>query len=89
VNAAGNPWTAQAMACRFGRLKKHVGVKFAGYDFRHGFCQRLLEAGADHLSVAALLGHKDGKMVAEVYSHMNAADGHLKAVLQNPGNRAG
>ncbi len=81
INAAGNPWSAQAMACRFFRLKEHLGVKFAAYDFRHGFCQRLLESGADHLTVAALMGHADGKMVASVYSHMGTADDHLRKTL--------
>jgi integrase len=56
-------------------------VKFAAYDFRHGFCQRLLESGADHLTVAALMGHADGKMVASVYSHMGTADDHLRKTL--------
>lgn len=89
LNAAGNPWTAQAMACRFGRLKKHLGVKFAAYDFRHGFCQRLLEGGADHLTVAALMGHTDGRMVAAVYSHMGKADDHLRKTLTKAAGAAG
>lgn len=82
VNAGGRPWTAQAMACRFGRLKKHLGVKFSAYDFRHGFCERLLESGADHLTVAQLMGHADGKMVASVYSHLGKADRHLRETLK-------
>ena len=28
VNADGNRWTSYAMACRFGRLKKHLGIKW-------------------------------------------------------------
>ena len=82
LNEDGKPWTAQAMSCRFGRLKKHLGVKFAAYDFRHGFCERLLESGADHLTVAELLGHADGKMVATVYSHLHTADRHLRETLK-------
>lgn len=81
VNEDGRPWTAQAMSCRFGRLKKHLGVKFAAYDFRHGFAERLLESGADHLTVAELMGHADGKMVATVYSHLHRAEGHLRDTL--------
>ena len=82
VNEDGKPWTAQAMSCRFGRLKKHLGVKFAAYDFRHGFCERLLESGADHLTVAELMGHADGKMVATTYSHLGTADRHLTDTLR-------
>jgi integrase/recombinase XerC len=80
-NEDGVPWTAQAMSCRFGRLKKHLGIKFAAYSIRHGFCQRKLEDGIDHLTVAALMGHADGKMVAAVYSHMNKAEAHLREAL--------
>ncbi|MBP3958415.1 tyrosine-type recombinase/integrase [Gemmata sp. G18] len=82
LNEDGVPWTAQAMSCRFGRLKKHFGIKFAAYDFRHGFCERLLESGADHLTVAELLGHADGKMVATTYSHLHTADRHLRDTLK-------
>lgn len=81
-NEDGQPWTAQAMACRFGRLKKHLGVKFCAYDFRHGFCQDMLESGNDPLSVAEIMGHGDGRMVSQVYSHMNQADGHLRRALE-------
>ncbi len=80
-NEDGLPWTAQAMSCRFGRLKKRLGVKYAAYSIRHGFCQRMLEDGNDHLTVAALMGHADGKMVASVYSHMNKAEDHLREAL--------
>ncbi len=81
TNEDGRPWTSRAMACRFGRLKKHLGVRFACYSIRHGFCERKLEEGIDHLTVAALMGHSSGKMVAEVYSHLNKADEHLRKAL--------
>ena len=80
-NEDGRAWTAQAMSCRFGRLKKRLGIKFAAYDFRHGYAERLLESGADHLTVAELLGHSDGKMLSTVYSHLNRADTHLRKTL--------
>jgi integrase/recombinase XerC len=82
VNAEGRPWTRYAMSGRFKRLKNHLGVRYSAYALRHGFCQRLLEDGTDHLSVAELMGHANGQMVASVYSHMNKADRHLRAVLK-------
>jgi integrase/recombinase XerC len=81
LNEDGNPWTAYAMSCRFKRLKKTLGVKYAAYSIRHGFCQRKLEEGNDHLTVAALMGHANGQMVSQVYSHMNQADEHLRKAL--------
>jgi integrase len=64
------------------KLARQHGRKFALYDARHGFAQRMLESGANHLSVAELMGHTNGRMVAETYSHMNRATVHLKETLR-------
>ena len=64
------------------KLARQHGTKFAAYDLRHGFCQRMLESGANHLAVAELMGHSSGRMVAETYSHMNRANSHLKEALR-------
>lgn len=85
VNRDGAAWTAFALNCRFCRLKEKLGEKFCAYEFRHGFTQRLLVSGVDHLTVAALLGHSDGTMVNKVYSHMDQADEHLRAALRKGG----
>ena len=81
-NRDGRPWTRYAINCRFVRLKEKLGVKFANYSFRHGFAQRMLEAGNDHLTVSELLGHANGQMLSTVYSHMNKADRHLRDALK-------
>ncbi|MEZ6140806.1 MAG: tyrosine-type recombinase/integrase [Zavarzinella sp.] len=80
-NTFGKPWTRLAVNGRFCRLKKATGIAYCMYDFRHGFCQRLLESGVDHVTVAALMGHTDARMVACTYSHMNQADSHLRTTL--------
>lgn len=82
TNQDGRAWTSFALNCRFQRLKAKLGERFSPYLFRHGFCQRLLVSGVDHLTVAALLGHADGTMVSKVYSHMDEADEHLRAALK-------
>jgi integrase len=64
------------------KLARQHGRKIALYDTRHGFAQRLLENGANHMAVAELLGHSTGRMVAETYSHMNKATAHLKDTLK-------
>ncbi len=64
------------------RLAREHGRKLAAYDLRHGFAQRLLERGVNHLAVAELLGHSTGRMVAETYSHMNRATAHLQDALR-------
>jgi integrase/recombinase XerC len=82
LNTDGVPWKNQAIVCRFQRLKKKLGKRFACYDLRHGFAQKLLENGADHLAVAELMGHVNGNMLSTVYSHMSKADSHLKDTLR-------
>jgi integrase/recombinase XerC len=81
-NADGNPWTSSAVNCRFGRLKAKLGVRYSAYLFRHGFATRLLVKGVDHLTVAELLGHSDGTMLAKVYQHLDQSDSHLREALR-------
>ena len=50
--------------------------------FRHSFCQRLLKAGVDALTVSVLMGHADPSMVAKVYSHLTYAPDYLLEVLK-------
>ncbi len=82
LNVDGNPWKAQAIVCRFQRLKAKLGKKWAAYDFRHGFAEKMLESGVDHLSVAEIMGHSNGQMIATVYQHLNKADAHLDDALR-------
>lgn len=80
-NAKGRPWNYAAMNCRFGRLKKTLGVKYCAYAIRHGFATRKLEDGLDHITVAALMGHQDATMLSKVYSHIGDRHEHLREQL--------
>jgi integrase len=71
------------------RLARQHGKGHSCYDLRHGFCQRLLESGANHLAVAELLGHANGNQVSRTYSHMNRATAHLKETLKKAAASAG
>jgi integrase/recombinase XerC len=81
LNAKGRGWNYASMNCRFGRLKKHLGVKYCAYGLRHGFATRKLEEGLDHITVAALLGHADSTMLSKVYSHIGDRHDHLREQL--------
>jgi site-specific recombinase XerD len=82
TNSRGKPWTSDAVNCRFSRLKQKLGVRYSAYLFRHGFATRLLVQGVDHLTVAELLGHSDGTMLAKVYQHLDQSDAHLREALR-------
>jgi integrase len=49
---------------------KQYARRFRQYDLRHSFVTRKLRAGVDSHVVAALVGHKDTKMIDTVYSHV-------------------
>jgi site-specific recombinase XerD len=61
---------------------KKLGTKYALTALRHSFCQRLLEAGVDHTTVAALMGHSNAVMVSTTYSHMDQAKNFLSEELK-------
>ena len=82
-NEDGNPWTGDAVNCRFQRLKRAGKCATFAYSIRHGFAQRKLEAKVDHLTVAELMGHCDGQMISKVYSHLGGAEAHLRAALDD------
>ncbi len=86
-NRSGEPWTTSSINCRFCRLQEKLGTKYALYSLRQSFATRLLEAGADPLTVSALPGHADGSMLARVYSHLGESVDHLRGAPQAPGRR--
>ena len=82
LNTNGSPWKVHAICNRFSRLKQKLGKSFSAYSLRHGFAQRMLENGIDHLTVAELMGHANGQMLATVYQHLNQAKDHLQEALK-------
>ncbi len=49
------------------------------YDLRHGFAQRMLESGANHLAVAELMGHSERETwSAQVLQPRRPGDGPLE-----------
>ena len=80
-NVRGRPWTKYAVCNRMYRLSRATGRKMALYDTRHGFATRKLVQGHDHLTIAELMGHRDGTMISKVYGHLDRQTDHLKKAL--------
>src|SRR5262249_21367656 len=66
-------------------LAREHGTKWCLYNFRHSFAIRMLAAGADTLTVSALLGHADGAMLAKVYSHLSRNIAYLRDAVKAAG----
>ena len=70
-NNRGKPWTADGTGCRFYRLAKKLGRRYALYDFRHSFAHRMLLSGMDSMTLSELMGHKDLTMLKKVYGNLD------------------
>ena len=68
LNSEGRPWVKDAINCAFFRLKKKLGIKFHMGAFRKGFVTEALKNGVDVSTLAGLMGHANGNMIASVYS---------------------
>ena len=83
-NARGGPWTRNAMACRFARIRQRLGYgpEATAYSFRHLYATDALESGVPIATVSELLGHADTKMVATVYSKLAQRTDHLRSAAR-------
>jgi integrase len=79
-NRDGNPWTTNAVRCRFRRLRsrRNLDPKIVAYTFRHSFITDGLENGVGVAAIAELAGHSDWKMVQDVYSKLRERREHLR-----------
>jgi integrase len=69
----GCPLDAANVSAAFGRLAeraKHADIRF--HDFRHTFCTRMVEQGADLITLKEITGHKRLAMLQR-YSHPSDA----------------
>jgi integrase/recombinase XerC len=82
-NTRGEAWSKYAVCNRTYRLSRATGIKKTAYDVRHGFATRKLVQGHDHLTIAEIMGHRDGTMLAKVYAHLDRNDAHLKKALED------
>lgn len=81
LNNRGSAWTKYAICNRFHRISKATGKRMFCYAARHGFGTRKLVQGHDSITVATLMGHTDGSMLAKVYAHLDQDTAHLKRAL--------
>jgi len=81
-NSRGNPWGAVRLSNRCVELRKQLGFEFFAYIFRHTFCTDALLRGVDPVTVALLMGHKDGTMVLKVYNHLIRHNDFLQEKLR-------
>jgi integrase len=69
-NSEGKPWNKDSINCAFCRLKKKMGRKLHLGAWRKGYATEALKAGIDTVTVAHLMGHRDGTMVSRIYGRV-------------------
>jgi len=78
-NSRGNPWTKDAVKCRFARIKKKVDIDgLCAYGIRHSFATEGLKNGVDSVALAVIMGHADVSMIARTYQHLAKNIRYLK-----------
>jgi integrase len=71
-NTKGRPWSKDSVNGRFKRLKKKLGMpKLCATVLRHSWAHHQLVTGTDSHIVSKLMGHVDGRMLAERYGHID------------------
>jgi integrase len=83
-NEDGNPWSKDAVVCNIRRIRRRLEKAetpipgFCLTVLRHTYATDAIERGVDPLTLAELMGHKDGKMLSEVYAKMGQRTKHLR-----------
>jgi integrase len=70
LNSEGAPWNKNSINCAFCRLKKKLGRKLHMGAFRKGYATEGLKSGVDVNTMAHLMGHTNGVMLAKVYARV-------------------
>ncbi len=70
-NSRGTPWTAAAVQHQFRRCSIRAGHRVIPYQARHDYWSRAHKAGVSDLVIAKQLGHRDLKMLVDVYAHVD------------------
>jgi site-specific recombinase XerD len=79
LNSKGRPWTKDTVALAIRRKRRDLGLpeSVIAYAYRHTFATESLVAGASLAETAQLLGHKDTRMVGQVYGHLDQFSSHM------------
>lgn len=90
-NEDGNPWTLQAINCRFRRKKVRKADRLAGdvtaYVYRHSFATDALEKGVPDATVAELMGHSGTAVLHKHYSKLREKREHLRKAAEQATKR--
>lgn len=74
----GTPWTKDSVCRKMKTIRDKAGVsKVVCYHYRHTLATNSLLGGASLAETAQLLGHRDTRMVSQVYGHLDQNRQHM------------
>lgn len=84
LNSRGEPWTTNAVRCRFRVLRKagKIDAKTTAHAFRRTFVTDGLEAGVSVAAMAELAGHADIKTTQAHYNRIAERRDHLRKAAE-------
>jgi integrase len=83
-NEDRKPWTKNAAVCNMRRIRERLArdnTPIPGLcltTLRHTYATDAIERGVDVITLAELMGHKDAKMLAEVYAKVGQRREHMR-----------
>ena len=87
-NTRGRPWTANALVCRFARLKDKLPYAAMAYSSRHTFITEGQKRGIPDSVLAEICGHEDTTMISRCYGHARLDNKVLRAAVEKINGRA-
>jgi integrase len=75
---SGKPWTKDGVGRRLRRTCDNLKLTgIVAYSYRHTFATDCLVSEIPIATVSAMLGHRDTRMVSQVYGHLDQHEKHL------------
>lgn len=82
LNSKGEPWTNNALRCRFRSLSRKMKLELCCYAIRHSFITDALLRGVEPMTLATIVGHVNIDMIWTTYQKIRVKQDHIRAAVK-------